>query len=424
MLKNPVLVVVFLVWGNALRAEEPAPQNVAAIDLNEALPYGQKPIDYFSRDSQNSVETLGNLIERGEVKLSAEAETGSLRSVLEALDIPPESQMLVFSKTALNPKLVSPKNPRAVYFNEHTYVGWVPGAASLEIAAIDPQKGWMFYTLKQPGTSNEEQPKFQRESRCLACHAGQSALKVPGGLVRAFITDDEGNPLSGYSRITHETPFAQRFGGWYITGSHGRLMHRGNRIDSKTASAAKLVENPNNLKDLAGILDASKYLSAHSDLVAQMLLHHQVHGQNLLIRVNHEARLGRRSDAEDLLVRYLLFADEAPLSEPIQGSTDFARWFEKRGPRDSRGRSLREWDLKTRLFKYRLSYLIESPLFDGLPKAAKQRIYQKLWEILSADNPPPAFDHIPKAERRAILEITSELKDDLPPEWPNWNKRR
>jgi hypothetical protein len=344
-----------------------------------------------------------------------------LRGLLKELEISPHSQMLVFSKTALNPKLVSPKTPRSVYFNEECYVGWVPGAASLEIAAVDPQKGWMFYTLNQPDVSpagiEEGPPRFKRETQCLACHAGQSALRIPGGMVRAFVPDEAGNPLSGYSRVTHEMPFEQRFGGWYVTGWHGRQSHRGNKIESKAGPRDQLFQSPNNVKDVAGVVNASLYLTPHSDLVAQMLLHHQVHGQNLLIRVGYEARLGMRSNAEDLLVAYLLFVDEARLSEPIQGSTDFAKWFEKRGKQDAQGRSLREWDLKTRLFKYPLSYLIDTPLFDGLPTDAKQRIYGKLWEILSATIPEPPFKFMFKEDRQAILEIVSQIKDDLPPDW-------
>ncbi len=420
MRKNLLIFAVFVLGGGGLFAEGPA-RAVIPVDLNDSLPYGEKPIDYFGKDTQNAVETLNRQLDRGEVKFPPDEGTGYLRSLLKALDIPPESQMLVFSRTALNPKLVSPKNPRAVYFNEDCYVGWVPGAAALEVAAIDPQKGWMFYTLKQPQSSPEGEIRFERESRCLACHAGTSALKVPGGLVRALLTDAEGNTLSGYSRVTHDMPFEKRFGGWYVTGKHGRMPHRGNRIDPRAGTP--LMETPDNLKDLSTVLDpADRYLTAHSDLVAQMVLHHQVHGQNLLIRVHHEARLGRRSDAEEQLVRYLLFADEAPLSEPIQGSTGFAKWFEKRGKQDARGRSLREFDLKTRLFKYRLSYLIETPLFDALPAEVKQRIYQKLWEVLSAENSAPPFDHLSKAERRAILEIVSELKVDLPRQWAKLRK--
>jgi hypothetical protein len=422
MLKCSIILVAFLVHNGLLRAEDPAPKRPNSISLDDTLPYGQKPIDYFGQETHNSVAELQTRLGHKEARLDAKPKLGYLASLLTELDLPVDSQVLVFSKTALNPKLVSPKTPRAVYFNEECYIGWVPGAASLEIAAVDPQKGWMFYTLSQNET-REGVPAFQRESQCLACHAGQSAMRVPGGLVRAFVPDEAGNPLSGYSRVTHEMPFEQRFGGWYVTGSHGKLSHRGNKIDSKTGLANKLLPMPNNVKVLADVLDATLYLSAHSDLVAQMLLHHQVHGQNLMIRVNYEARLGKRSNAEDLLARYLLFADEAPLTEPVQGSTGFAQWFEKRGRKDSQGRSLREWDLKTRLFKYRLSYLIDTPLFDGLPTEARQRIYEKLWDTLSATNPQPGFGHIPIEERRAILEIVSQLKDDLPPQWAKLKTR-
>ncbi len=240
---------------------------------------------------------------------------------------------------------------------------------------------------------------------------------MPGGLVRGFVTDREGHPLSGYSRITDEVPFEKRFGGWYVTGTHGRLTHRGNIIDSKAGPAEILLPSPNNVQDLSHVLETGKYLTMHSDLVAQMLLHHQVQGQNLIIRVGHEARLKKRSDAEELLVRHLLFADEVPLAEPVQGSTGFARWFQKRGRVEAKGRSLREWDLKTRLFKYRLSDLIDTPLFDGLPDPVKQRIYGKLWRILSAKSPPPPFDQMPADERKAIMEMLRHFKDDLPPEW-------
>jgi len=149
----------------------------------------------------------------------------------------------------------------------------------------------------------------------------------------------------------------------------------------------------------------------------QLLLHHQVHGQNLLIRVGHESRIGRRSEAEGKLIRYLVFADEAELPGPIKTGTEFGRWFEQRGQRDSTGRSLRQWNLQNRLFEYRLSYLIESELFDNLPKSVKRRIYDVLFEGLSAASPTEPFDHIPLKERQTILEIVRDIKHDLPAEW-------
>ncbi len=417
MKQGALLVLGFLIAGS-LGAAEPA-----RIDFDDPLPYGQRPIDYFNRETQNPAEDLKSRLETRQTRLAGKSDLDYLKSLLKELDISPTSQMLVYSKTALNPQLVSPETPRAVFFNENSYVGWVPGAAALEIAAVDPHKGLMFYTLNLPDFSKEESKKEtqpalpKRESQCLACHAGQSALRIPGGLVRSFITDETGRPLSGYSRITHQTPFAKRFGGWYVTGQHGQLTHRGNIIEPKAGTEANLTPSPNNVNDLKGVFDVSRYPSAHSDLVAQMVFQHQIHGQNLLIRVGSEARLGKRSDAEDRLIRYLLFLDEAPLAGPVQGSTDFAKWFAHRGQKDSKGRSLRDWDLKTRLFQYRLSHLIETPLFDALPKPAKQRIYQKLHALLSAAEPPKPFDKLPAKERRAIWEIVSEIKTDLPAEW-------
>ncbi len=367
MRRGVVVGLGLLLMAARLGAGEPA-----VIDLDDPLPYGQRPIDYFGRETENPAERLKDRLETGQARLNSESAVGYLKSLLDELDISPASQMLVYSKTALNPQLVSPETPRAVFFNEDCYVGWVPGAAALEIAAVDPRKGLMFYTLNLPKRSAKAEPPQlpKRESQCLACHAGTSALRVPGGLVRSFITDETGRPLSGYSRITHQTPFAKRFGGWYVTGQHGRQTHRGNIIEPKAGHSPNLMPSPNNVNDLKGVFDTSRYPADHSDLVAQMVFHHQIHGQNLLIRAGYEARFGKRSDVEDQFVRYLLFIDEAPLAEPVQGSTDFAKWFADRGKKDSKGRSLRDGNLKTRLFEHRLSYLIET---EPLRRPAKAR---------------------------------------------------
>ncbi|MCA9069490.1 MAG: hypothetical protein KDA84_11225 [Planctomycetaceae bacterium] len=411
------VLVVFcgLFWSSGLFGDDTSP---IAIQLTDPLPYGQKPIDYFGAPLPNPIEHLKQRLESDEFQLGTNEQHGFLSALLKELDISPTSQVLVFSKTALNPKLVSPETPRAVYFNEETYVGYVPGAASLEIATVDPVKGWLFYTLTQPEFSptkqNRPRPTLERERQCLACHAGQSSLRVPGGLVRGFVPDEKGNPLSGYSRINHETDFEKRFGGWYLTGQHGRLTHRGNIFDSKTGPARPLMSNPNNRKDLTGVFDTSRYLSAHSDLVAQMLLHHQVHGQNLLIRVGYEARFGKRSDAEEQLVRYLLFADEAPLTGPLSGSTAFAEWFQKRGTVDSQERNLREWNLKTHLFQHRLSYLIRSRLFVNLPQPVKDRLYDRMQKVLSNEKSPLSDHRRNEEERKTLRAIVKDLKKGGP----------
>jgi hypothetical protein len=116
-------------------------------------------------------------------------------------------------------------------------------------------------------------------------------------------------------------------------------------------------------------------------------------------------------------VRYLLFADAARWEAPIQGTSGFAERFQKRGPFDRRGRSLRELDLQTRLPKYRLSYLIYSQSIEELPEAGKSALYHRLWEILSGRDQTPPFQDFPAAERQAILEILRETKSNLPEEW-------
>jgi hypothetical protein len=157
------------------------------------------------------------------------------------------------------------------------------------------------------------------------------------------------------------------------------------------------------------------------------VLQHQSHGQNLLIRVGQEARLGRRSDAEDRLLRYLVFADEAPLTGEVRGTSAFRAAFEKRGPVDSRKRSLRLLNLKTRLVEHRLSWLIDSQAFEGLPPDVQTRLYQRLWGILHGQAPPaagqPSFEREDRwtaytsAEREAIVSIVRATKRDLPLVW-------
>jgi hypothetical protein len=328
-----------------------------------------------------------------------------LRSLLDSLGVPIQSQLLVYSQTALHPRLVGPQNPRAVYFNDDVSVAWTPGASTLEVAADDPQKGSLFYLLHQDRT---RAVRLERESRCLTCHASAATLQVPTLMLRSFVTDERGRPLSGYGNVSHATEFAKRFGGWYVTGSSGEQPHLGNRIEADWGEQTL---------DLARECDVSTYLSPHSDLVAHLVLNHQVGGKALLTRVAYEARLGRHSDAEERLIEYLLFAGEAPLPAEVAGTSGYADWFAKQGPFDSRGRSLREFDLQTRLCRYRLSYLIYSAVFEGLPDDVKQHVYQRLWHGLSSPDPPPQFRHLQLAERVAIIEIVRDTKDDLPPEW-------
>jgi len=365
--------------------------------------------------TNDAVAKLNRLLKKRSVHFEHQGRTGYLKSVLKALHVPIDSQVLVFSKTALNPRLVGPKNPRAIFFNDEIYVGWVPGSATLEISAVDPQKGVNFYTLSQ---SAGAALRFTREESCLACHAGSTTLSVPGHVVRSFLVRDDGKPVVGYSRVTHDTDYAKRWGGWYVTGTHGKLTHMGNVVGEKANERFRNDKTlGGNVTDLKRYFDVKRYPSPHSDIVAQMVLAHQAHGHNLITRVNFETRLGRVSDAEERLLRYFLFIDEPPLIAPVRGTSSFARTFSRRGPADSRGRSLRQFDLKTRLFKFRLSFLIHSAAFNGLPVAVRLRFYRRLWKVLTGIVPDTDFRKIPASERKVILQILRETRKDLPAYW-------
>jgi hypothetical protein len=395
------------------------------------LPYRQQPIDYFGVETDNPVARLQERLDREEARLEFREDEGYLIALLKALDVPLSSQMLVFAKNSVNARLISPENPRALYFNDEVYVGWVPGAPALEISAIDPAKGAVFYTLKQQaGTA----PRLVREESCLLCHASTNALSVPGHLLRSFLTDPEGNPERGISRVSHDTPFSNRWGGWYVTGDLGDTPHQGNLA---TAVDRREYERnpagPGRHASLDSQLKGKKYPVLQSDVVAILVHDHQIHFHNLVTRINYEERLQRWtrmvpvSDqavppetvtaTEEQLVRYLLFVDAPPLESPILGSSQFETEFSSKGTRDSKGRSLRKFDLETRLFKYRCSYLIESRAFAALPEAARLRIYRRMEEVLQAESPEAPYDRIPRAERHTVVEILKEIKADLPATW-------
>jgi hypothetical protein len=378
---------------------------------------------------RDRVTRLAGQLERGETTLEYREGFGYLPSLLEHLDIRVDTQTLVFSKTSFQQTLINPKNPRALYFNDEVAVGDVPGGDVYELLALEPTQGFVFYTLK---IAQADSPRFQRRGiECLFCHAlgNQGA---PSLFVTSVIPDANGTPAytgTFLTTIDHRTPFDERWGGWYVTGTHGSQRHMGNAVAPDPSHPLDLdMTNTQNLTSLEGRFDASKYLAASSDIVALMTLEHQVGAVNRINVLKHQydlAKIAGFKDADwarldsdiDDLVGYMLFVDEAPFTDRVEGVSTFSHTFPERGPRDKQGRSLRDFDLRTRLFRYPLSYMVYSDQLNGLPGPIRERFYRRLYEVLTGKDTQKKYEARSAADRQTVFQILLETKTDLPSYW-------
>ena len=376
-------------------------------------------IGYGTTPPADAVARLGERLERGDAALTFDPATGGyLRSVLTALGVPLDSQLLVFSKTSFQARKIGPQNPRALYFNDTVAVGFVRGGDILEFVAQDPRQGAMFYTLENAAGPA---PRIKRDLSCVQCHTWEATLDVPGMFLGSIYPAPDGSVMYAPAFNTdHRTPFDIRWGGWYVTGKHAIPRHMANGVVAEGAQLADMV-TPETLHvdSLEGRFDMTSYASPQSDIVAMLVLEHQARMLNLITRVGWESRLGAEAgrplaDAVENLVDYLLFVDEETLPGPIVGSSTFAKTFAERGPRDTKGRSLRDLDLGTRLMRYPCSFLIYSEPFDALPDEAKRAVYARLWTVLSGGDPHPRYDRLTADDRRNVLEILRDTKPGLP----------
>jgi hypothetical protein len=412
---------------------------VSAVLLAERLedtfyvPLDDPAIQYAGPVS-DSIAHLEKQLESGKAKLDyAPGGWGYLPTILKQLDINIDSQVLVFSRTSIQNTHISPRTPRAIYFNDDTAVGFVQNGEVLELSAIDPNQGAVFYSLE---TEKADHPEFARRDDCLRCHQGAPTMGIPGILVSSVhpITDPESRASHGSAFITDDrTSFSERWGGWYVTGTHGSQVHLGNNLElaDPLDPGRAMKEGTQNVTSLAAFFDTSRYLAPTSDIVALMTLEHQTRMTNLMTRIGWDARIelregkGKLDDAArnringeiEEMVGYMLFVDEEPLKEPVAGVSTFTKTFAARGPRDAKGRSLRDFDLQKRLFRYPLSYMVYSTAFDGMPEIVRERVYQRFYDVLSGKDKSQTFAGISPAERQATLEIVRETKPKLPPYW-------
>jgi hypothetical protein len=389
------------------------------------MPFDEDTIAYSKTEATGPVSRLIKSIADGKTTLKFDSKYGYLPSVLEALGISCESQVLVFSKTSFQRERIEPENPRALFYNDGAYIGYIPGSPMLEFSEVDPKLGAVFYTLDQ---TKGDRPKIIRNDQCLECHASAKSMGVPGQLLRSFEVDSSGvvDLQTGTSQVTHATPFNERWGGWYVTGAHGAMTHRGNLFGTKAFKQAE--KQPNyrgNITDLSEFIDVSKYPRNQSDIISLMVLEHETHMHNFIARLNYETvialqqygKIDHLKSKVDSFLQYAFFTEEAPITNSVKGAPAFVKEFESRGPFDSKGRSLRQFDLNTRLFKYPCSFLVYSEQFDALPPPIKEMICRRMFEILSGADNSSKFQMLSAMDRKVILEILQETKKDLPEYW-------
>ncbi len=381
-------------------------------------------IQYAVRPTTDRVAKLNAaLAQRGRL-LQRDPRTGYLLAVLDALAVPVESQLLVFSKTGVQRAFTSPKNPRALFFNESVAVGYVPGARVIEVAAHDPQQGVVFYTLDQA----VDTPVFERRTSCLSCHVSASTRDVPGVIVRSNTVGEDGNvmPQLGSNDVNHQTPHPDRWGGWFVTSNgaaapYSQRAHAGNITFSGEGNTSNQVF----VEWIDSSPEARGYLSSSSDIVSLLVFDHQMHAINLLTRLNWESRVassdGHASATDGTVLHlaneladYLLFAGEVPPSVPLIPLQGFVERLESRTPTDRHGRSFGQLDLVRRLLRYPCSYMVYSEAFDGLAPSVKDAVYRRMVDILSGHDGGAARPRLTAEDRRAILEILRDTKPDFP----------
>ncbi|EGF28269.1 hypothetical protein RBWH47_03369 [Rhodopirellula baltica WH47] len=417
-----ILVVVLAVgWSLSFSA-------LSVVSAQGLMDIEEPPFSYSDTVEDNRVSRLLEKIQAKELRLDFGKPRGHLESLLKALEIPVSSQTLVFSKTSMQVQHISRSNPRAIYFNDDTYVGWVRGSSLVEVSTADSKLGAAFYTVDM----KPWRAKFVRSDYdCLGCHATSMTGGLPGHVIRSVSPFHDGGINAQFpSYVTSDSsPFAQRWGGWYVTGGHGSMQHmgnaflRGNTLDLRRSG---------NVTDLEDRFDTTGYLLPTSDIAALMVLGHQTGVHNVFVKADFTVRkleydrALRQSEGQNVseaeeaehsmqiaqaatqVVSAILFCNEEPLTSPIKSSGEFVREFEARGPIDSKGRSLRQFDLQNRLFKYPCSFLVYTEAFDALQPTLRTEILTQLRSILTGDAAAEEYSHLDATTRAEMHEVLME----------------
>lgn len=399
-----------MTWGLALAASLAVLcATVGGVQSTHAdLPAATVPQPRNMATLTDPVAELARRLTAQKAQLAYDDRFGFLPAVLRELSILSSSQTLVFSKTSLQSRLISPLTPRAIYFSDTTYVGFIPNAPLLEIATVDPKVGVVFYTIAQsPGA----RPRLVTNADCVQCHATAATAGIPGLLLRSVFARPDGQMAQDTRGFLtdHASPFRDRWGGWYVTGKVSAAVHMGNSFVRQGDGQMSFERGGATVASTGAQINRDRYLETGSDVVALLVLGHQVQMHSLIGQLRDLANRREPFDAAvDAIVRYALFADEAELPGPVTGSSTFTRDFEQLGPRDRAGRSLRQFDLRTRLFRIPVSFLLYADEFRGLPSPARTAVLARLEEVLSGRDRSDAFGRLSAVDRAAARAMLIE----------------
>lgn len=416
---------------------------LAGMAYGQPVAYEEAPHSYWSAPLQDAGTALNRRLEDGMIALPQEDDLAAMRQVLRELGIHESSQTLVFSRTSVQKDLIRPSNPRAIFFHDEAYAAWMPGG-SMELAVMDPSLGPIFYILDfhRP---DRKFPRLDRPQSCLDCHGANMTGNVPGLMVRSVFPDRQGSVLfqAGTSLIDHSSPVNIRWGGWFVTGLRGADHHRGNAFAAVTGETIELDSPNENLRELSRFFPVSRYPRPTSDVVALMVLEHQIMMSSRLIEASYALRsaltqqqklreeLGEAPTSEltgtakiiaesqaAKVLDVLLFRNEAELPENgLQGDPEFQEDFQRHRPRSASGQSLTQFHLRNRLFQYRCSYLIYSRLWKALPTPFLDLLYDRLDQILIPGKAAEGYSYLSSGERSSIRSILRETIPELQSRW-------
>lgn len=371
--------------------------------------FEKPPHNYKTRPLHDPFSKMISRFETEPGILDRSSEKAFLLSLLKVFDVPVNSQMLVFSTTSLQLSLISPSNPRAIYFNEEIYVGFIPGGR-IEIVSLDPELGGIYYIFDIP--RGERPLRFERSNRCMNCHVSEDTGFVPGLVIQSVVPGPTGGSLDAFrnGQSGHGIPFEERFGGWHVTGKHGITNHWGNLTGRMAAGEITRIPNEPGTR-----FRWEKYPVNTSDILPHLLHEHQAGFVNRVVEAAYRARAGELDPDEqaEKITRYLLFADEAPLPRGgVAGDPKFKKAFLRNRRPNKDGFSLKDFSLENHLFKNRCSYMIYTPVFGGLPRELKERVYYGISKALRGTNAD--YSYLPEEEKKAIHSILQETLPDLP----------